>query len=329
MLPGYDTMETLDRFASHRMGGDEMLNLGDAIWKWLRQYKRNSVKTATYDRLLTSHKALMNYPVSRIPIRELRSEDLQFYINTLVEEGYALTTIKKQFFLIHAYLNFAATEGIIPRPIQNAVKIPAQSAVKKPKKEIAVYSKDEQDALVRVFATKKRFGYAAAWLMLETGMRVGEALALSWDDVQWNRRAIGINKTIIRIANRNQMLVQKGAKSFTSNRVIPLSTRAYQILEELHEGCKDPCGYIFSVGYGELLTYEALRYQVKMACKDANVPYLGMHVFRHTFATNCYNRGCDVKILSKLLGHADVTVTYNVYIHLYGDALEEMRNVLG
>ena len=54
-----------------------------------------------------------------------------------------------------------------------------------------------------------------------------------------------------------------------------------------------------------------------------------MHVFRHTFATNCYYRGCDVKILSKLLGHSSVTVTYNTYIHLFGDALEEMRAVLG
>lgn len=57
--------------------------------------------------------------------------------------------------------------------------------------------------------------------------------------------------------------------------------------------------------------------------------FLGQHVFRHTFATNYYNRSCDVKILSKLLGHADVSVTYNVYIHLYGDALEETRSVFG
>ena len=88
-------------------------------------------------------------------------------------------------------------------------------------------------------------------------------------------------------------------------------------------------GHIFVDRYGEPLTYEAVRYQIQFACAKANLPYLGMHVFRHTFATNCYNRGCDVKILSKLLGHADVAITYNTYIHLYGDALEEMRKVIG
>ena len=60
----------------------------------------------------------------------------------------------------------------------------------------------------------------------------------------------------------------------------------------------------------------------------AQVEYRGMHVFRHTFATNCYYKGCEIKKLSKLLGHASVTITYNTYIHLYGDALEELRSVI-
>ena len=67
---------------------------------------------------------------------------------------------------------------------------------------------------------------------------------------------------------------------------------------------------------------------MQQACKEANVDYRSVHTLRHTFAANWYNRGCDVKILSKLLGHADVSITYNIYIHLYGDTLEEMRKVI-
>ena len=52
------------------------------------------------------------------------------------------------------------------------------------------------------------------------------------------------------------------------------------------------------------------------------------HVFRHTFATNCYHKGVDVKILSRLLGHADVNITYNIYVHLYGDGFDEMYAAL-
>lgn len=51
-------------------------------------------------------------------------------------------------------------------------------------------------------------------------------------------------------------------------------------------------------------------------------------MFRHIFATNCYHKGVDVKILSRLLVHADVNITYNLYIHLYGDGFDEMYSVL-
>ena len=58
--------------------------------------------------------------------------------------------------------------------------------------------------------------------------------------------------------------------------------------------------------------------------KDACISYMGEHVFRHTFQANCYHKGADVKILSRLLGHADVNITYNIYVHLYGDGFDEM-----
>ena len=51
-------------------------------------------------------------------------------------------------------------------------------------------------------------------------------------------------------------------------------------------------------------------------------------MFRHTFATNCYHKGVDVKILSRLLGHADVNITYNIYVHIYGDGFDEMYSAL-
>lgn len=69
-------------------------------------------------------------------------------------------------------------------------------------------------------------------------------------------------------------------------------------------------------------------YQTQCLCKAADVPYRGEHVFRHTFATNCYHKGIDVKILSRLLGHADVNITYNIYVHLYGDGFDEMYSAL-
>ena len=300
-----------------------------SIKDWMEHYKRNSVKPTTYDRLETSYNTLSNYRIAHMPIDDIRTEDLQNFINEMVDDCYALGTIKKQYHLVTAYLKFANSEGKIARTIHDNVKLPAQSVVKKKKRDVLVYSRPQQIALKRVLRSGERIGYLAALLMLETGMRVGECLALKWEDILWERRAVRINKTLIRITNRHKMEVQEGAKSFSSNRTIPLNGEAITLLSELLEQTRDQAGYIFAAEDGKPISYEAIRYQIQCACDKADVPYYGQHVFRHTFATNCYNRGCDVKILSKLLGHSDVTITYNVYIHLFGDALEEMRSVVG
>ena len=99
-----------------------------------------------------------------------------------------------------------------------------------------------------------------------------------------------------------------------------------RLLEGLSQGGRGE--WVFTDAEGDRLSYEALRYQTQCACRSAGVDYKGEHVFRHTFATNCYYKGVDIKILSKLLGHADVNITYNVYVHLYGDGFDEMHSAL-
>lgn len=306
-----------------------MTTLHESMNDWMVKYKQNSVKPATYDRLITSFNLMKKYDIAYVSVDTLSSDDIQSYLNRLVTDGFALSTVKKQFNLLTSYLKHANVEGIVPRPIQNNVKMPSQSVVLKPKREVVAYDEDEQAALQKVFDTHEYVGYDVAVFMLETGARVGEALAVSWGDVNWGKRSIRINKTFVRLGNRKRQFVQGEAKSYTSNRTIPLSKNALALLKRLKEAEMGTSGFIFHDKNNKPLSYEAMRYQIKRACEQAKVPYYGQHIFRHTFATNCYHRGCDVKLLSKFLGHADVTITYNIYIHLFGDALEEMRLILG
>ena len=301
-----------------------------AMNRWLLDYKKNSVKAATYDRLRVSYDMMLRYMISAKDVRTITTTDIQKYLNRLAEEGYALSTIKKQFTLLTAFLKHEHAEGRIKNPVYLGANLPVEEAVKKPMKKIETYSQIEQRKLMKVLKTLDDRLYGAAVLMLETGMRVGETLALTWDDIDWDRQAVTIEKTLVRLSGTtNDIFVQSSPKSKSSRRTIPLSDRALDVLDRLSESARG-AKYIF---YDERnsarpCTYDQLRFRLQAACKRANVPYKGNHVFRHTFATNCYNRGCNVKILSKLLGHANVSITYNIYIHLYGDALEEMRKVI-
>ena len=306
-----------------------MSNLYNEINNWMVMYKQKSVKPSTYDRMLTSLKLMKSYDISWIEARNLTTSDIQDYINKLVDDNYALSTIKKQYHLIGAFVEYANLTDMITKPIHKGVRLPSESVVKKAKKDVFFYNADEQRNLKRILFRADSPAYNVVLIMLETGMRVGEALALCWSDIDWRRRAVRISKTVVRIADQKRSYVQQSAKSYTSNRTIPLSKEAFDLLTWMKKTDQTLSDFIFHDENGRRLSYEALRWWTKKACDEAGVPYYGQHVFRHTFASNCYQRGCDVKKLSKLLGHSDVTITYNVYIHLFGDELEELRSVLG
>ena len=302
-----------------------------AIEEWLDIYKKNSVKPLTYDRLITSYRLLQKDPIAEYPVDEIDCDMMQRYIGRLVNDGYSMSTIKKQFNLLTAYWKHGMSRGTIEKPVYLGVRLPIEVSEEIVKDEVRTYSPEEQAKLLHQLMMLEKPQYGVIVLMLEEGLRVGEALALRWEDVLWGRKAIKIRRTLVRMSTKPGVTyVQNSPKSKTSRRTIPLSERALEVLKKLKERNKTGIGYIFAREDDDSLpySYSSVEFHIRSLCKDLGISYKGMHAFRHTFATNCYNRGCDVKILSKLLGHADVSITYNIYIHLYGDALDEMRKVL-
>ena len=288
----------------------------------MQTFKAYSVKQSTYDRLLCSVRALEGFQIASMPIDEITAVHIQKYVNELAEYGYGLSTIKKQMRIVTAPLKQAAALHQIPADPAVGIRLPARCNVLKAERTAEAYTQEEQEALWEVINTHQRAGYATVALMLETGLRVGEALALRWRDVNLGRKRLHVRSTVVRLTNKKRSYVQDCPKSESSNRTIPLSPKLIAILQML--AAKKENEWVFTNDDGQRLSYEALRWQTQCLCRDADVPYRGEHVFRHTFATNCYHKGIDVKILSKLLGHADVNITYNVYVHLYGDGFDEM-----
>lgn len=300
-----------------------------AIQEWLEEHKKNSVKALTYDRLLISFKLMNRYPISDYYVQDIDSRDMQRYLNSLVSDGYSLSTIKKQFNLLTSYWKWAMSQGLVLTPVYLGVSLPSETLLNE-NDDILVYTEDEQCRLLNSLMTLEKDQYAAVVLMLEAGLRIGEVLALDWNDILWSRRAVKIHRTLVRMSSNPTSFIQESPKSKTSRRTVPLSDRALEILKYLRFKRGISNGLIFARPSDPETpySYSSIEYHVRALCKKLVIPYKGLHAFRHTFATNCYERGCDVKILSKLLGHADVAITYNTYIHLYGDALEEMRKVI-
>lgn len=302
------------------------LSLLDFIDMWLEVFKKNSIKIASFTRLITSKNALKNYEISRKRICDISFFDIQHYINELVANGYSLTNIKKQVLIVTAPLKQAAAMKILPADPSVGIRMPTETKVQKKAKEVIAYTKEEQEKIwKKILEEPNNIGYAAVAFQIETGLRAGELLALKWTDVNLTQSKMRIHATIVDLQYTNKATYQDSAKSKSSNRTIPLTPKALMILKNLREN--HTTEWVFEK-YGKRMSYQQLTYQTKKLCQKVKVKYYGEHVFRHTFATNCYYKGIDVKILSRLMGHSSVQVTYNIYINLYGDGFDDMYAAL-
>jgi len=304
--------------------------LYEYVLDWLNVYKRHTVKDATFNRLVTSTHELKEHDICRMPIKDVTSIHIQQYISELVEKGYGQSTIKKQLLLITAPLKQAAANHIIQADPSSGIQLPRDEFLRKQKKKVLAYTREEQEKILRITSEPEVYkiditaGLAIEFL-LETGLRSGELLALNWSDVHIERKMIKVCATLVNPASVIQSRRQQSSKTASGNRVVPLTPKAVSILEKCR--AMSTCDTVFANG-DYPLNYRVLRTYVEKICKLANIPYYGTHALRHTFATNCYYKGMDVKILSKILGHSSTTVTYNVYIDLYGNAFDEMYAAL-
>lgn len=323
-----DVLQNLDNgMGSHpenRIMNDQ-LTLLEFVDIWLELFKKNSIKSASYGRLQESRKAMAKCDIAKKKLFEINFFDIQRYINSLVDANYSMSGVKKQALIVMAPLRQAAAMQIIHADPCVGVKMPTETKVKKKTKEVLAYTTEEQERLLRkIVLEPENVGYAAIGIMMETGLRAGELLALKWTDLELDRCRMKVHATIVN-PMYNTAEYQDSPKSKSSNRVIPLTPKALSILKRLK--LRRTTEWVFEQD-GKRYTYQKLMYQTKKLCREASVSYHGEHVFRHTFATNCYYKGIDVKILSKLMGHSSVQVTYNIYVNLYGDGFDDMYAAL-
>lgn len=214
---------------------------------------------------------MREYSIAYIRILDLITDDVQIYINQLLRDGYSYSTIKKQFNLVTAFVRFLLAEGVPVRPVHLNVSLPIAEKAKKPKKEIVTYNKIEQVKLQKAIMADGEPAAFVVLLMLENGLRSGEVLALCWEDIDWDRRAVRIHRTLVHPTSKAKCFIQEGAKSKTSNRTIPLSPKVLNALEILLDKAESPTGLIFrSAKYpNEPMNYNVLSKHIQELCDQA------------------------------------------------------------
>jgi len=231
------------------------------------------------------------------------------------------TTKQSILILINQTLQYAEEHYGYP-----AVFIKNKFARKK-RKPVVILNRTEQARLMKFLYNNINISKAGIILCLSTGLRLGEICALKWADIDMEQMLLHVNRTVQRIEIKNGFtktaLLETAPKSAFSFREIPISESLTALLSAFKKQGQE---YVLCVDKPmEPRTYQN---RFKSYLKEIGGADYNFHTLRHTFATNCIDNGMDIKSLSEILGHSDVQITLNRYVHPTMDTKRKHINAL-
>lgn len=311
------------------------LTFGKYILTWLESIK-TGIETTTYISYLDAvNTRLINYKgydLANVSLHALTDTMFQEYLNSLATK-YSLNSIKKVWGLIKKCIQYAEVKkDINPLYLSVTVTTPSEANVSVKKKDISVPTIEEMnliydEALMTCSNGSHKYGNAAyvILLIMYTGMRVSEAIGLQWKDVNLERREITVSQSLafIRENENGQCLYShkiKATKTKDSRRTIALPDKALNALLYFRKYYSGDNGFVcvndknqnhYSRRQIEK-TLERIVHNSKCQIKTYTP-----HSLRHGYGSILLSMGTDIKIVSELLGHSDVSFTYNVYIDIF------------
>lgn len=310
---------------------NKYITVSAGIRVWLETYKKLYLKSTSYDRLETTINSNIVPYIGHMNTCELTASVIQErLINALYLKGLSYSTIKKAYNALNGYLRQCEFDGSILKNPMIGVRLPFQNQFKKD--EITTLTEAEMErfcsAAVDRFKSSggliTRNGYAYI-MVLYTGLRLSEALSLKWTDVDFSNKCIYINKNAVSVKDRDanhssayKVIVQNSTKTASGIREVPLCFKAFDALLA-HKGLYHAKNndYLFTSRNGILVTPRNFAKSLSGIYNRAGINKSGAHILRHTFASMLFEKGVDIKIISKLLGHSRVEITYNEYVHLF------------
>lgn len=190
-------------------------------------------------------------------------------------------------------------------------------SIKQTTKEMSILNHSEQDELYHFLLVHPNERNLGILLCLFTGLRLGEICALKWEDISLANGTVYIHQTLQRIQiegdeNKKTEVVITTPKSKCSVRTIPIPNNIISILAEADVSHK---GYLATGTETRYLDPRTMENYFHKILKEANIKSVNFHALRHTFATRCVEVGFDIKSLSEILGHANVNITMDRYVH--------------
>ncbi|MCI8824025.1 MAG: site-specific integrase [Lachnospiraceae bacterium] len=310
---------------------------------WIDEYKSLQCKSQTIRLYRNTYKRYIQEPIGRKKVTDVKPAVLQKIINGIHKAGYSRSIITSVQTIIKGMFLQALRDGIIiNNPAKNLTLPRFRKVVKE---ERRVMSKEETDIFLK-YAEKSAY-YDYYRLALCTGLRINEAFALQWDDIDWKRKMICIKGTLV--YESGQGVRKDSMKTVAGFREIPMIDASESLLKILRkkraktrillgQNWKEREGLenlVLFNAFGSSLCDTNVRKDINRIVERINhdgikFKHVTPHTFRHTFATRGLEAGIPLKVMQTILGHSSLSMTADLYSHVLPDTkAEEMKKLQG
>lgn len=294
---------------------------------WLRVYKKPKVRLSTYQQVEGHLRRNIKPAFAGKKLKDIKPIHIQDFLTSI--SGYCRVVQNSNLSIVRQIFSTAEDNGLIYKsPVRSKDKVSGKDT---PEKEPLT---DEQ-ACRLLEAVQDTPAYLFCLIALSTGMRRGEIMGLMWEDVDFDAGYINVNHNLVQLKNPNRAEITTELKSESARRRIPMPFRLRCVLELEHRKSDSP--YVFGVENGappHRHSFDLLWRHVQTRTADEEHPLgstrtshgLGRytvsldfhshpHLLRHTYITQLFEAGLDIKQVQYLAGHSSPDVTLRIYTH--------------
>lgn len=295
--------------------------------------RKDTIKETTYKFYAWGIESLAGEPIGRLQLQAVTSDDLQRYINGLKDTA-SMSKIKRQRFVLKITFDYAESIGVISESPMNSVKLPNKANVIKQERPPVFLSVDQRKELEAEALSNRKNPKTGKMIydevlanaivfLLHTGLRIGELRALKWDKVDLDKGYIYIRDNAPTGSNKVTI-----PKRDSSVRKVPLDKTGRAVLDSLEHRSE----FVFSTKNGTMVSENNAIRCLKKLLGNSGLERRGivptLHDLRHTYASELISKGADVKTVSQILGHKDVSITLNIYVHPSEDSYDKVRGLI-